>query len=52
VCSAASAFFVAFDDAVSVDAEKISAELKSGVLTIHLPKTEAVKPRTIQVKAV
>ena len=32
-----------------IDAEQISAELKQGVLTIHLPKSEAVKPRRIKV---
>jgi HSP20 family protein len=37
----------AVDDTVSPD--KISAELKGGVLTIHLPKIEAVKPKRITV---
>ena len=35
----------------SVDAEKIVAELKNGVLTLHLPKAEAVKPKRIEVKS-
>jgi len=34
-----------------IDAEKITAEYALGTLTVHLPKVEAVKPRTIKVKA-
>ena len=34
-----------------IDAEKISAELSQGVLTVHLPKHASVKPRRIEVKA-
>ena len=34
----------------AIDTEKISAELKNGVVTVHLPKSEKVKPRQIEVK--
>ena len=33
----------------TVDAEKIKAELKSGVLTVAIPKKEEVKPRHIPI---
>jgi HSP20 family protein len=33
-----------------IDAEKISAELKNGVLTIKLPRAEALKPRKVTVQ--
>jgi len=33
----------------TVDAERIQAELKDGVLRVSLPKVEAVKPRKINV---
>lgn len=36
----------------SIDVGKVNAELKEGVLKLHLPKTEAAKPRTIQINAV
>ncbi len=35
----------------NVDAERVEAVLKNGVLTISLPKPEEVKPRKITVKA-
>ncbi|MDB4938119.1 MAG: hypothetical protein JWP87_5091 [Labilithrix sp.] len=34
-----------------VDADKIEAELKSGVLEVHLPKSEAKRPRRIDIRA-
>lgn len=34
-----------------IAADKVSAELKRGVLHIHLPKAEAYRPRQIKVKA-
>ena len=40
-----------FSVAETIDGEAISAELKNGVLTLHLPKAEAVKPRRIKVQA-
>ena len=35
-----------------VDAQKVAAEFKDGVLNVHLPKTETVKPRAIAVTVV
>ena len=34
-----------------IDAENIHAELRDGVVKVHLPKSEALKPRQIQIKA-
>lgn len=34
-----------------IDPEKISAEYREGVLTVHLPKQEKAKPKQITVKA-
>lgn len=44
-------FYRTFAIGEAIDAEKISAELHNGVLTLHLPKSEAVKPRRIEVKS-
>lgn len=41
----------AFHVPESVDPEKISAELKHGVLHLHLRKAEKAKPRTIAISA-
>jgi HSP20 family protein len=35
----------------SIDVAKVHAELKEGVLKLHLPKAEAAKPRTIKISA-
>ena len=43
-------YFRQFELSESVDSENIKAELKSGVLSIFLPRAEALKPRTIDVK--
>lgn len=39
-----------FAVADTVAADRISAELKNGVLTVRLPKVEAVKPKKITVR--
>lgn len=43
-------FFRQFELTDRVDQQKISAELKNGVLTLHLPKAEEAKPRRIDVR--
>lgn len=35
----------------SVDSERVTAEHNHGVITIHLPKQESVKPKRIEIKA-
>ena len=42
-------FFRQFELSDEVDEEKISADLKHGVLTLKLPKAEKAKPRKIEV---
>jgi|SRR6516165_1435817 HSP20 family protein len=43
-------FFRVFQIHESIDPTRIEAECKNGVLTVHLPKVEAVKPRQVRVK--
>ena len=43
-------FFRQFRLSEEVDQEKIKADMKFGVLTIHLPKAEKSKPKRIDVK--
>ena len=42
-------YFRTFQVSEAVNAAKISAQYADGVLTLHLPKVEAVKPRKIAV---
>jgi HSP20 family protein len=44
-------FYRTFQISEMIDASKISAEFGEGVLTLHLPKAESVKPRKISVAA-
>ena len=34
---------------VALDAEKAEAKIEDGVLTLHLPKSESARPKTIKV---
>ena len=43
-------FHRAFTLGEAIDTQRISAELKNGVVTVHLPKNEKVKPRRIEVQ--
>jgi HSP20 family protein len=44
-------YYRAFSVTDDIDAEKIRADLNDGVLTVHLPKAEALKQRRITVNA-
>jgi len=44
-------FYRAFTIHENLDPGKIEAECKNGVLTVHLPKVEAARPRQISVKS-
>jgi len=43
-------FFRQFELSDTVDQSHITADLKSGVLTLHLPKASEAKPRQIAVQ--
>ena len=44
-------FYRAFQVSEVIDPSRIQAEYSGGVLTLHLPKSEAAKPRKIAVQA-
>jgi len=44
-------YYRSFNIGEAIDSSKISATLRGGVLTIHLPKTEEKKPRRIKVSS-
>ncbi len=44
-------FHRSFRVSEQIDGSRINAEYTNGVLTVHLPKAEAAKPRKIQVQA-
>lgn len=43
-------FFRQFELGTDIDVDKIRAELKNGVLELHLPKSERAKPKQIPVQ--
>ena len=43
-------FFRSLPLGVMVDADKIDATFRNGILTIRLPKSELAKPRKIKIK--
>jgi HSP20 family protein len=43
-------YYRTFQVSESIDASRITAELNDGVLILHLPKAESIKPRKIPVK--
>lgn len=44
-------FHRSFSIGSEIDASQISAEISNGVLKVHLPKAEALKPKRIKVRA-
>jgi len=43
-------FYRVFQVHETIDASKIGAEFKNGVLTVHLPKQDAVKPKQVPIR--
>ncbi len=44
-------FLRTFEFGVPVETEQVQAKYRSGLLTIHVPKAQAVRPRSIPVEA-
>jgi HSP20 family protein len=44
-------YFRVFSVPQTIAVDKVNAELKDGVLHLHLPKSESAKPRQIEIKA-
>jgi len=44
-------FYRIFQVHETINPAKIDAEVKNGVLTVHLPKQEAAKPKKVQIRA-
>jgi HSP20 family protein len=44
-------YYRTFQVSETIDAGRISAEFADGVLTLHLPKAESIKPRKISINA-
>lgn len=44
-------FYRGFEVGEGIEADRISAEHRDGVLTLHLPKVEKLRPKRIQVRA-
>jgi HSP20 family protein len=43
-------FYRVFQVQETIDASRIEAEFKNGVLIVHLPKQESVKPKQVPIK--
>jgi HSP20 family protein len=43
-------FYRVFQIHESIDASRIAADCKNGVLVVHLPKVEAARPKQIQIR--